>query len=388
MARALENWLESFLLYTENTEPSSLYRRWVGISTIASVLQRKCRLNWGTETFFPNMYIVLVGPPAARKGTAMRAGKLFLNKMGITIAADEGSRQKLIRTMSECAVADPIQNGQIEYHSSLTIFSSELTVFLGYDSKELLAMLCKWYDCEERYTYETIQRGREEIPNVWANLMGATTPGQLQAALPIDAISSGFSSRIVFVYAADKEKVVIKPELSEEQLELEGQLLNDLGEIRQLSGAYETTPAFERFYTEWREEAESSQVFTDSRLDYYVQRRPTHLFKLCLINAAAERDDLVLTERDLQAASEQLEEAERMMPQVFKGIGANPLAPHQIRMQRMIQLHKHIERRSIEGEFFSDLTPLQIDEVLQSLQRQRLVKLDILSGIITYIGEE
>jgi hypothetical protein len=129
-------------------------------------MQRKCKLVWGREIFFPNLYVVLVGPPAARKGTAMREGKKFLDRLGIAFSADEGSRQALIKNMAEAAVADQTSDGKIVYHSSLTIFSSELTVFLGYDSKELLSMLCKWYDCEDRFEYETIRRGRETIPNV------------------------------------------------------------------------------------------------------------------------------------------------------------------------------------------------------------------------------
>ena len=178
MNRRVHNWIDGFLDYTDNTEPRVSYRKWVAISTIASVLQRKCYLKWGRETFYPNMYIVLVGPPAARKGTAMREGKQFLNAIGVEVSADESSRQKLVQSLKQNAAGEASPDGKgMTHHASITIYSTELTVFLGYESKELLSMLCKWFDCEERYVYDTIQRGREEIPNVWANLLGATTPG-------------------------------------------------------------------------------------------------------------------------------------------------------------------------------------------------------------------
>ena len=70
-SRLVPDWIESYLEATDNTEPPILYRTWTAVSVIAAVLQRKVFLEWHTR-IFPNMYIVLVGPPGrCRKGTAM-----------------------------------------------------------------------------------------------------------------------------------------------------------------------------------------------------------------------------------------------------------------------------------------------------------------------------
>ncbi len=45
MARQLDDWLSSYLDYTENTEPPKSYNTWVAISTIAAVLKRKCYIK-------------------------------------------------------------------------------------------------------------------------------------------------------------------------------------------------------------------------------------------------------------------------------------------------------------------------------------------------------
>jgi hypothetical protein len=138
--RTLHDWVDGYMEFTENTEPPVGFRRWVALSTLASVMERKCVLNWGTEVFYPNMFIVLVGPPAARKGTAMRVGKSFLDALGIPAASDESSRQKLIKSLQESAAVDQTETGNMIHHSSMTIHSSELTVFLGYGSREMLSM--------------------------------------------------------------------------------------------------------------------------------------------------------------------------------------------------------------------------------------------------------
>lgn len=384
--RRLDDWLDGFLAFTDNTEPRESYRLWVGISTMASVLQRKCYISWGRETFFPNLYIVLVGPPAARKGTAMREGKALLNKIGIEFSADETSRQKLITSMKECQVAEQGEDGKAIYHSSMTVFSTELTVFLGYDAKEMLSMLCKWFDCEDRFTYDTHGRGREEIPNVWANLLGATTPAQLQASLPDGAIGSGFTSRVVFVFEEDKERAIIKPALSPAQVRLEQDLLVDLGEIRNLSGEFTPTDSFEALYTEWRLESEEHNPFTEPRLEYYMQRRPTHLFKLATIYSASRGSDHIVTEGDLKRAISTMEKAEKKMPQVFAGVGMNPLAAPQMRILRMLKVRGEISMSELSDTMSNDLSYNQLAEVMNSLAQGGKVKLDVANKKLIYIG--
>jgi len=385
--RRLDDWLESFLDYTDNTEPRRSYRKWVGISTLASVMQRKCYIKWGRETWYPNMYIVLVGPPAARKGTAMREGKSLLNKMGVQFSADESSRQKLITTMKECQAGEQGADGKVIYHSSMTIFSTELTVFLGYGEKEMLAMLCDWFDCLDRFTYDTHGRGREEIPNVWANLMGATTPAQLQASLPEGAIGSGFTSRVVFVFEEDKERIVIKPELTTYQERLGEDLLVDLGDIRNLHGEFQPTDDFEELYTKWRIESEDSVAFKDYRLEYYMQRRPTHLFKISMIFAASRGSEGDVTAQDLQRAIEALEEAEEKMPLVFSGVGTNPLAGPQMRILRMLRMRREIGLAELSEAMANDLSHTQLSEVMNSLVMSNQAILDVSNKKLLYKDE-
>lgn len=378
-SRMLADWVDSYMDFTSNTEPPEGFRRWVALSTLASVMERKCVLNWGTEVFYPNMFIVLVGPPAARKGTAMRVGKSFLDALGIPVASDESSRQKLIKSLQESASVDQTEHGDMIHHSSMTIHSSELTVFLGYGSREMLSMLCKWYDCENRYTYDTHARGKEEVPNVWVHLLGATTPGQLRAALPEDAVGSGFTSRVVFVYEEKKGKTVLKPSLSNEQIRLGELLAQDLAEIRNIVGEFIPTAEYEERYYSWYAESESKQVFLDPRLDYYVQRRPTHLFKLSMLCSASRGSSKILELEDLERAIDYLHAAEADMPQVFSGVGANPLAAVQSRLGGLVKQMGTVPISTIAQMLADDASATQLMEAIQSLQQQGKVRYDIVN---------
>jgi hypothetical protein len=376
MARKVKNWIDGFVECTENTEPRQNFRKWVAISTLAAVMQRKCVFNWGRERFFPNMYIVLVGPPAARKGTAMKEGKVFLDRLGIPVAADESSRQRLINNMREMTAADPDSQGELNYHSSLTIFSTELTTFLGYDNRELLSMLCKWFDCEDRFVYETVSRGKEEVVNVWANMLGATTPGQLQSSLPEETIGSGFASRVIFVYEDGMEKIVIQPSINAKMFE---ELVSDLEEVRQISGEFQYTPEYLELYTKWRSEEDTS-VFTDSRLDYYIQRRPTHLFKLSMIYSAAKKDSKIIDVYDLQEAIEALHSVEENMCRVFEGVGKNPLAALQNRiLMFMRQRGGRCDITDLAELFSNDASHKDLADAFDGLQYMGKLQIDMVN---------
>ncbi len=387
MSRKLSNWIDGFLAYTSNSEPRESYRKWVAISAIASALQRKCKLVWGTETFYPNMYIVLVGPPAARKGTAMKVGKNFLDQLGISYSADETSRQALIKQLHNALTPNQGADGRLNYHASLTVFSSELTVFIGYESKELLSVLCKLYDCEN-YVKDTISRGEENVPNTWLNLLGATTPGQLQASVPEGFIASGFTSRVVFVYEDDKERIVIRPELSTEQKKIGDLLLQDLGEIHTLVGEFKTSNGFEEEYSIWRYESESNQLFADPRLEYYTQRRPLHLFKLCMIYSAARSDSMLIEMDDLYRAITTLSEVEKNMPKVFRGIGSNPLAGIQVRLLKVLEEKGEISLSQVSQMFFSDASHSQLGESIASLEQMGVCLIDVVKKKLIYKGDK
>jgi hypothetical protein len=314
------------------------------------------------------MYIVLVGPPAARKGTAMYVGRGFLDAIGIRVSADESSRQKLITSL-----ADKSTNDGDVWHCSMTIHSSELTVFLGYQSRELLGMLQKWYDCENTFVYDTHARGEEEISNVWVNLMGATTPDQLRDALPEGAVGSGFTSRVCFIFASNKGKLVLKPTLV---ASLEQGLTEELSRIRNLVGEFHIhSDAEERYYV-WRKEGESRGNTTNPKLDYYTQRRPAHLFKLAMIHSAAESDDMSVSLGMMEESIRVLEEAEKFMPFVFAGVGANPLAAVQLRLKTLLEERNEMKMSEVASIFFSDATHSQLGEIVASLEQMGLVEID------------
>ena len=379
--RKLPSWIDGFMLYTENSEPPILFRKWAAISAIASALMRKVRVEWATDLiFYPNLYIVLVGPTATGKGTAMAPAFNIIDELpAIKIGAQATSLQALIRRLKETNLTDiDMETGAQLYHSSMTIFSEEFTVFLGYHNRELMATLCDWYDCKNKWRYDTISRNKEEIIGVWVNLIGGTTPDLIQSSLPIESIGGGLTGRIIFVFEEKKEKLVPHPIKTERELELRKMLIHDLEKISLLSGTFRWTEGFADLWTDWCHECENSPPFYDSKFDGYLGRRRPHVMKLAMIVSASHgQHDLILSSDDLTEAIKLLKEVEVKMGLVFRGVGKSDLAGQ---MHKTIAFLENSRMKEVPFYYFArhfgnDMDKVMMDRVLITLESMNRIKL-------------
>lgn len=380
MPRNVPDWIDGFMELTENSEPPVLFRKWAAISSIAAALQRKVRVELGLSlTFYPNLYIVLVGPSATGKGTAMKFASDIIEKIPtIRLSAQATSLQALIRRMKETNLTDiNVVTGDQTYHSSLTIFSTEFTVFLGYHNQELIAALCEWYDCHNRWVYETIARKKEEVVGVWVNLFAGTTPDAIQASLPIESIGGGLTSRIIFVVEEKRAKLVVVPTITERQLQLQQMLVYDLEAINRMSGVMNYTEGFLKVYSDWCYYADGHRPFYDKKFDGYCGRRRKHLITLSMVCCASRGDEMVLTSEDIDRAITLLTEVEIKMGKVFKGMGRSSISDlindavvyvtnSQIPDIPLFQFAKYFE---------GDMDKFEMERVLVTLEAMNTIKI-------------
>jgi hypothetical protein len=375
LKRHLPDWLEGYLKYTENSEPPRLFRTWVALSVIAAALKRKCRLPWGMITFFPNMYVVLVAPPGkARKGTAMGPGLTFLNELGIKLAAEATTREALIRYLNGCNDTIVHPDGASEFHASLTIYSEELTVFLGYQNRQLISDLTDWYDCRQRWTYRTKHEGTDDIVGVWVNLLGATTPDMIQTSMPLETVGGGLASRIIFVYEQRKEKVIPVTFLTDEEVELGKELMKDLEQIHILQGNYTITSEFLDLWIDWYSAQEDNPPFTDDKFSGYTERRPAHLLKLSMILNASRTNSMLMDTEDLQRALKILTLTEVKMPYTFGGVGRSNISDVIHKVMVELALQKECTFAHLIGRFYKDVDKLGLTKILESLEAMKFIE--------------
>ncbi len=390
MGRRCDDWLSTYMEYTDNSEPPTLFRTWCGISTICAVLKRKCYMEWESR-IYPNMYVVLVGPSGCRKGTAMRPAFDFLSSMGIKMAAEAITREALIRELkkaSDNTIDEETQ--EMHMHASLTIFSQELTVFLGQNNLQLMSDLTDWFDCRERWTYRTKNKGTDDITGVWVNLIGATTPSILQTALPQDAIGGGLTSRIIFVYGGRKAKLVPAPFKTQVEVELGEKLRDDIDAIHAISGSFKMTKDWLDRYITWYSEQEADPPFKEESFAGYNERRSLHLRKLCMAVCASRTDDMIITLDDFDRALGLLITTEKGMRTVFMGRGRNPYSDIIYKLGAWLQEANNILYQDVIARFHKDIGADEMDRLIQTLCKMKVCKLvsSSLGSALVYIKKE
>lgn len=373
------DWIEDYLKYTEETEPPILYKEWTAASTIAAALQRKCWLPWGIDdTIFPNLYVVLVGPPGAtRKGTAMKTGIKLLREIGINLAPKSVTREALIKVIEDNNAETALQSKEVIHHCSLSIFSPELTVFLGHDDGPFLAALTDWYDCDDVWEYLTKNQGVNNILNIWVNLMGATTPSLIQRALPLNTIGGGLASRIIFVFEDEIGKIVPAPFETPSEIALRSSLVIDLGSIHSIKGKFSFTKDCMDLWIDWYTNMHKNMPKMPPTFDGYLSRRQTHVRKLAMIMSASRGNDTTITVEDFNRGLDMLKRTEVKMPRTFLGFGGAKNSPLLMALLAYIAKKKKVLSSDIYSDFHGYIESVRhLKEVLEVLRAQNAIKIE------------
>jgi len=392
MPRLLKDWLSSYLEFAENTEPPTSYHTWVGISVIASALERKVHMIWGHTKIYANQYIILVGPSGtARKGDAIGIGRPMMEHINIKIAAQRITPEKLISVMSESITSFIDSNKDLVYQAPISIIAAELSVFVGQKNLKLLADLTDLYDSHKSWEYETKHgyqtnkgvKTKDTISGVCVNILGGTAPDWIPTILPQEAIGGGWTSRVIFVVEPGKGQVVADPNLTPPNGVLRKKLEKDLEQIHLLIGEYHFTSDALDNYVDWYEDQEAKLkkgIFPiqDARFGGYVARRATHIKKISMCLSASRSNDIEINLEDFLRAKNLLERTEKKMAKAFSGMGKSNIAEVTDKMLNIIMAKKEVKRSEILRLLYGDIDIWTLEQVEKVLAGMKVIDIRVL----------
>ena len=363
MSRVIKgDWISAYLKYTEETESPVSYHTWTAVSMIAGALQRKCYMQWGLETIYPNMYIVLVGSAGrTRKSLAINIGEEIFKGLDLPLTSESITPEALLVKLSNAQAQYVDHQGLVHIHSSLTCFSKELVTLLGHSNYKFLGYLTDWWDAHDKWVYETISRKEDSIIGMYLNLLGATAPDWVATMLPIEAIGGGFTSRCIFVVETAKAKHIPLPVLTDEQVKLKQALIHDLGKIALLEGNYEFEDEAAQSYKDWyvkESVAMDNEKYTieDPRFRAYCERRSTHLRKLCIVLQASQNDSHKIALKTWERALALMKKTEKQMPDVFGGLGRSDQGQLTYELIQYLARKKIVGRETLFKQFYQHMS--------------------------------
>ncbi len=356
-SKLTNRFLRSHLAYTDNTESPKLMHIWSAIASASACMGRHVWLDFGIGTVYPNMYILLVGPPGTRKNTAINfATKLIRDVTSVRFAPDDtaGQRQGLIAAIEGStddslqdealqkldiddvlSVIESIGNTQVALTGSdrhtIFVLATEFGSFMGQNNLDLTRFLCKLFDGED-YKYQ-LKKESMNLKEPLLSLIGGTTPTDMSLILPPEAMGQGFMSRIILVYGAKKEKHVPPSQASLDtsqvaylqetygwlNSELKGEMIISQAASDLLDSVY----------------AKPVKI-NDNRFMYYCERRQSHLMKLAMILCGCEKQRVLQTAH-VREADYILAMTEQLMPEALGEYGLSPLATARQKLVEFVQ---------------------------------------------------
>lgn len=381
--------LRGIVEYCQDTEVPGIFALWSGISVVSATLGRDCFVSQGHFVVYPNMYIVLVaGSAKCRKSTSINIASRFIESVRpkIKTLSQKMTPEALIGTLSGMMGGEE-GSTIITAHAEGIAIVDELATMIDANAFKsgMIPILTKLYDCED-FQYETRGRGLEEVSNPCMSILGGSTLHWIKEAIPQVAIGGGFTSRVIFVYRDQVEKLIPWPTKSDTNDKVKADIIHDLNVVAKIRGPFAFNEEAKKVYSEeYVRFIKKSPFFDNKNLAGYSGRRHVLILKISMIVAASERDSRVVDKDDVNVAINILKDAEETMPDVLAQISSEPIGDVCEEVLHIVRHRQTIGRRDLLKLMRHKLVARDLDVILDSLCEMGIINSEISGKNINYI---
>ena len=403
--------IEKWRHYLKDLESPDLFIDWGFYSMIATALQRRVWLYPDTFTLYPNLFVMLVGPPAAGKSRVISQVSEFIKHQTLIekiplkkknevkvkpyypISADTITQEALIRyIVKECGRDFTYKRDGKDIksaHFSVGFMIEELGVLLRKNTENIVNMLNQFYDSRD-FSYKTKHQGTDVIKNVCVNMLGGTTPSFIREAFSDKIISQGFTSRVIMIYGSGPRFLRQFPGVDDEQKQMKEDVINHLKNLHKMGGPLSFTEEAEEYHRQVYESGKLTQevVNKDHRLETYYGRKNVHLLKMSMImHFADQATSSVIEKPTVERALRFLAHTEARMHEAYVTAGRNILAEAQRRlMQHIIDAKDVVKWKKLWVTFIDDMNKDELEQCLEFLLATDQIK-KVKDGFVALVDE-
>jgi hypothetical protein len=320
-----EAFFPKYFRYVGPTEAPAIYHRWTIISAVGALLARQFYLPFGHNTIYPNMYVWLVGPPGARKGTAMNPMKNVLRELQYKkISPQRLSPEMFLSQLQKLNLpeaTDILSELEIEelpmdeIPCEIYVVADELADFIRGNS-DFCKVLTNLWDNLPSYDHPKLHGRSVYIHKPTINIIGGITPEDIMLSVPPSAIGQGFFSRLILVHSEPTGiQITMPPVPSKDSLYEVVMAMTEMMEKVQGKAtiAADAERILDAIYKKF--------VGIDNvQFKHYNSRRFVHLLKVCLIFAALDCS-LVIRKEHVLKANTLMYVTEQRMPKALGEFG-------------------------------------------------------------------
>jgi hypothetical protein len=371
--------IREYLTLMEESETPRMYLVWTLIAAAAALSGKNAKFAAGpNHTVSANLFVVLLGPPAVRKTTAIRMIEKLLESTSINFGPVDtgGQRHGLMSALTglnrpyfrqtKRHVETPLVKAMTMPRSAsdMMLVAPELGRLFGSGTRDMADFMVDLYD-GAKIDYET-KAGNTEIRSPLVTLLGATTPSSLASMIPDNAGTHGVLSRMVFVFQDQPyKKVPIPPDediLFQDRRNAIVQRFHWIDDNR--ADFVLDSNARQFFETHY----EYHPLLEDPRLEYYRERRANILQRVAMALCAL-RSDTCIIESDFSLAHEFLKAVEPKMHRALEYFGKNKVFVGRMLVLNYLraQPQKMAKHAELVAAAASELRPNEAEEAIQQL---------------------
>jgi len=369
------NFLETFLHYTREAESPRSFFTWTGLASISATLRSSVWQEWQYNKLYPNIFVLLIGPPAVGKALPMKLSSKLLKSAGVVkVIEGSASMQAVIKTLGS------YEGGA--KGASCILYAEELSSFYVEDKKtnDLLTDLSDFHEKWER----NLISWNATLKDVCICMLAGSNETLLGDIFDSRAIYGGLLSRTFTVIEKRKfrrDPLVRKNELvdTKDWSALETHIKN-LSKIHgEIVFEEDALKEFEHWYNvEWEDFENNPRTRTGIE-----GRMKTHVKKVAMLLAMCEKDlDKVIKREHIVTSIEMCvglyknyQVLSMEAPQTINGI--NPAA---ILLRLLQQSRDHeLDRVTILRRNLGELTVEVLDNVVLQLTQAELIN-EVMEG--------
>lgn len=325
--------LAKFHHYLEKLECQDLVITWNYNYAVSSCLGRKVWLGNGEDfPIYANLYLIIVGPPAASKSlpsTKMTQvlkslvdyklvdGKMLERKL-VNIFPDSVTIESLYDRIAEATsnfiVPGPPPNPRHIHASASFCLAEEIGVLFREKTNDLIMFLTAGWNCGD-FTRKIKSEAEVVIVNMCINFLGCCTPKWYRENMSSKLINEGFTGRVLHIFCNSRRQTSksLDPTI-EGKASLESLKFEHLKKLCKIAGEVKFTPEALEFIDDWCvNKWATERINNDSKVEFYYARKRHHLKKLCIVAHFHNNLDMLITIDDVKLAMKMLLEIEPLM---------------------------------------------------------------------------
>ena len=380
-----ESWIHDLLSENEDVETPTSWIYWSLMFCVSSAAANGYSLLSfkGNHTYYPNIYVMLLGESGLGKGYPCNLAKRLLEEADITrVIAGRSSIQAIIK---ESSTTRSEKGKPLITDSRMAIVNGELSTAIIADP-DALTILTDLFDRSYhpgKWTNLLKGDGAEILKKPYVTCLFGSSPAHFYDSIPQPNIEGGYIGRNLVIYEEHRSKDL---DLLDDESENEDKFSNyivpkfvpHLRKIAAQKDEIRLHPDAKArlLFNTWRREWRANQHIYQDKTGF-VNRVPDHTIKIAMCLCLARYDNTgIITESDIKEAIAQVTSLLYASQKASEGGGLDPLAAQTKRIVDFLIAapENQLTRKELLIKGYGDFDTNVLDKIIDTLMEMQWVK--------------